>query len=76
VGVVVKVLEAIATKMAEIRARLDAIVEREQQLDQAIGELAGVKDRLKAEEAQAVERARVLVRPIEDRAPMDDPSPW
>jgi len=76
VGAVLKVLEAVAAKMAEIRARLDAIVEREQQLDRAIGELAGVKDRLKAEDAQAVERARALVRPIEDREPMDDPSPW
>jgi len=76
VGGVLKVLEAVAAKMAEIRARLDAIVEREQQLDQAIGELAEVKERLKAEETQAVERARALVSPAEDRAPMDDPSPW
>jgi hypothetical protein len=75
-GAVLKVLEAVAAKMAEIRARLDAIVEREQQLDQAIGELAGVQDRLKAEDAQAVERARVLVRPAEDLASIDDPSPW
>ncbi|MCZ4345538.1 hypothetical protein [Devosia neptuniae] len=75
-GAVLKVLEAIAAKMAEIRARLDDIVKREQQLDQAIGELAGVQDRLTAEEVQAVERARALARPVEDRAPMDDPSPW
>ncbi|WP_339892803.1 hypothetical protein [uncultured Devosia sp.] len=76
VGAVLKVLEAVAAKMAEIRARLDAIVEREQQLDQAIGELAGVQDRLKAEDAQVLERARVLVSRSEGPASIDDPSPW
>lgn len=76
VGGVLKVLEAVAAKMAEIRVRLDAIVQREEQLNQAIGELAGVQDRLKAEDAQVVEKARALVRSAEDHSPMDDPSPW
>lgn len=75
-GAVLKVLEAVAAKMAEIRARLEAILEREQQLHKAIGELAQVKERLRAEDAQAVERAIALVRPVEDLASMDDPSPW
>lgn len=76
IGAVLKVLEAMSAKMAELRARMEAIVEREQQLDQAIGELAGVKDRLRAEDAQAVERATALVRPTEDLASLDDPSSW
>jgi hypothetical protein len=75
-GAVLKVLEAIANKMAEIRVRLDAIVKREQELDQVIGELAQVRDRLKTEDAQALDRARALAGASEAPAPMDDPSLW
>ena len=75
-GVALKVLEVIAAKMAEIRARLEAVVERERQLDQSIEELVLVRDRLNAEDAQTVDRAQALVRSAEDYTSMDDPSPW
>lgn len=74
-GTVLKVLEALAAKVAEVRGRLEAVLKREQQLERVIGELAQVKDRLNAEDAQVVEKARALVRPAADHSPMDDPSP-
>lgn len=72
---ILNVLDALAAKMAEIRVRLDAILKREQQLGQVIGELVEMKDRLKAEDAEVVDRARALVRSAEDHTAMDDPSP-
>lgn len=75
-GAALKVLQVIAAKMAEIRARLEAVVEREKQLDRSIEEMVQVRDRLNAEDAQVVDRAKALVRSAENFAPMDDPSPW
>lgn len=76
VGELLRMLDVFAKKLAELRVRLDAIVRREQQLDQMISDLVRAKDRLTSEESDALERARRVAVPVEDKAPMDDPSPW
>ncbi len=73
--VVLKVLDAFAIKVAELRERLDKIVRREKQLGDVLVDLERIKDRLTPEDLQAVERGRAVARNAENAAPNDEPSP-
>ena len=73
--VVLKVLDALAIRVVELRERLEKIVRREKQLGDVLVELERVKDRLTAEDLQAVERGRAVTRNAENAALTDEPSP-
>ena len=73
--VVLKLLDALAIRVVELRERLEKIVRREKQLGDVLVELERVKDRLTAEDLQAVERGRAVTRNAENAALTDEPSP-
>lgn len=75
-GGLVKLMELLANKLAEVRDRLEAIVRREKQLDRVISELTNIQGRLKAEEVQLLEKAKKVSEQQQNEAPVEVSPEW